>query len=366
MFVHTLQKRTLTTSATAVALTAACVLLLSYPTAVSTGISRGLSICSAVIIPTLYPFMLLAGVLADSPLCRRPGRVAEWTARRLFGLPGCCAPAILLSLVGGYPAGALAISRLYRQEQIDRAQVRRMTAFCVNGGPGFIVSTVGAGLLGSVQAGILLCGAQMAVSLGIGIYLGKGHRHHPSATTAPALPPPRPVAQMVGDTCGALLTMCGFVVLAAALLSLAEAMGVARGVANLTGAAASDVSALLAAILEVSCGCIALAGTGGLTPLWLSLALSWGGLSVQGQLAAALPGERLLTPGFWSWRLLHGCASGGVALLLFHLFPPDRATVGGRPDALPYSVSAAASVMLLFLSFLTMLCFSEKKAGKTE
>ena len=309
--------------------------------------------------------MLLAGILTDSPLCRRPGTAAKWIARRLFGLPGCCAPAILLSLVGGYPAGALAIARLYHQEQIDRAQVRRMTAFCVNGGPGFIISTVGAGLLGSVQAGVLLCVAQMVTSLGIGIYLGKGHRHRQDATTAPMLPPPRPLAQMVGDTCRSLLTMCGFVVLAAALLSLAEAMGIARVLAAATGMAAGSASALLAAILEVSCGCIALAGADGLTPLWLSLALSWGGLSVQGQLAAALPGERPLTSRFWVWRLVHGCCSGGVALFLFHLFPPDRATVGGRPDALPYSVSAAASVMLLLLSFLTMLCFSEKKTGNT-
>ena len=43
-----------------------------------------------------------------------------------------------------------------------------------------------------------------------------------------------------------------------------------------------------------------------------------------------------------------------------------RATVGGAPAALPYSVSVSASVMLLLLSFLAMLCFSEKKAGKTK
>ncbi|MBR5524592.1 MAG: hypothetical protein IKU51_04930, partial [Clostridia bacterium] len=121
-----------------------------------------------------------------------------------------------------------------------------------------------------------------------------------------------------------------------------------------------------AAVTEVSSGCIALVGVGGVTPLCLSLALSWGGLSVQGQLAAALPEERLLTPSFWGWRLLHGVISGAVAMLLFHLFPPDRATVGGAPAALPYSVSVSASVMLLLLSFLAMLCFSEKKAGKTK
>lgn len=365
VFVHTIRRKSLTGGAIGVGLMAACAALLGYPAAVATGISRGLSVCSTVIIPTLYPFMLLAGLLADSPLCRRPGAIAEAVARHLFGLPGCCAPAILLSLVGGYPAGVLAISRLYRQGQIDRQQMTRMTAFCVNGGPGFIISTVGAGLMGSVQAGILLCAAQLIVSVGIGIALGRGHRLTKLQKNAPPLPPARPVAQIVGDTCSALLTMCGFVVLAACVLALTEAMGVARGIAGVMWASPAAVSALLAALLEVSCGCVALAGMGTLAPFWLSLCLSWSGLSVQGQLAAALPGERLLTARFWGWRLLHGVCSGALTLLLFHLFPPDRWTVGSRPAALPYSVSAAASLMLLLLSFLAMLCFSGKSTGKT-
>jgi len=364
VFVSIVSKQKVGNVAYTAALLGVAVLLLWRPQAVATGISRGLSICTGVIIPTLYPFMLLSGLLSDSPLCRRPGRVTNWLTRRLFGLPGCCGPAILLSLVGGYPAGTLAIGRLRQQGLVTDAQVKRMCAFCVNAGPGFIISTVGAGLLGSVRAGLLLCIAHVTVPVCIGIALGRGHRRQAIAATA-INQSPRPIAVMVADTCSALLTMCGFVVLAATVLSLAEALRLSLWLNSLTGVAASYWSAGFATLLEVSSGCVALVGKKA-APFWLCLALGWGGLSVQGQLAAAIKGPALLTPSFWGWRLLHGVASGLLATLLFALIPTAIHTGSQIQTALPYSVSTTASVMLLVLSFLAMLCFSPKKTGKTE
>lgn len=364
----TVKKKSITDWSYLSVLVALCLLLLHYPNAMATGISRGLSICSTVIIPTLYPFMLLAGLFANSSLCRHPGRLITAVTRRLFGLPGCCGAAILLSFVGGYPAGAIAIAQLRQRGQITKEETRRMTVFCVNGGPGFIVSTVGAGLLGSVRAGTLLLVAQIAISVVFGMLLGRGHRHTNEALTAP-LPPKKPMAQIVSDTCASLLTMCGFVVLAAAGLALAEGCGLAQGLAATLHLKPSTISAVLAAITEVSCGCIALTGSGVFTPLWLSLALSWGGLSVQGQLAAVLPGERIIGIRFWQWRLLHGVLSGGLAVGLFALFPSHHSTLQSDAAVVPYSVSVAATLMLLLLSFLAMLCFSnfsEKKTGNVS
>lgn len=365
MFVRVMHKRRLWEWGYGVGLAVAAVVLLGYPAAVATGISRGLSICTTVILPSLFPFLLLAGLLTESPLCRRPGRMAGWVARRLFGLPGCCAPAILLGVVGGYPAGMMAVGGLYRQGQIRREEWRRLSAYCVGAGPGFIISTVGAGILGSTEAGILLFVAQVAATGIIGIGLGKGHRQD-SEQLHTHLPPRRPFARIVGDCCGSLLTVCGFVVLAAMVLAVLEGTGWAASAARLCGMDTATVSGILAAVLEVSGGCVAVAGLGGLTPLWLSLTLSWAGLSVQGQLAAILPEERLLGGYFWRWRLCHGMLAGGIAVALFHWFPPGYTTGGGIAQAVPYSVSMPASAMLLLLCFLTMLCFSQKKTGKTD
>ena len=100
-------------------LLAACVgagaALLLWPEATSTGVSRGLSICSSVIIPSLFPFLVLSGFLVKSGVSAALGRRLERPTRFLFGLPGCCAAGILIGFIGGYPAGAIAVGELMKQ-----------------------------------------------------------------------------------------------------------------------------------------------------------------------------------------------------------------------------------------------------------
>lgn len=370
MFIRTLHRRSLHTAALLLAFGSAAFVMLHWPQALANGVSRGLSICSGVIIPTLYPYMILAGFLTDSPLCTHPGKFTAFATTHLFRLPACCGPAILLSLVGGYPAGAIAIGRLRNNRQITDAQAQRMTLFCINGGPGFIVSTVGTGLLGSTRAGWLLFAAHAITSIGIGIITARGAEKKAELDLTPthAAPQKRTVTQIVQDSCTALLTMCGFVLLATAGLSVFEASGISLALQQASGIAASSWSSAVSAVIEVSCGCIALADCGGLAPFWLSLCLGWGGLSVQGQLTAALKnsknGKNLLTSSFWIGRLAHGCISGLIATVLFDLIPVDLHTVGQNgTTAVPFYASSSASTMLLFLIFTAMLCFYPKKTG---
>lgn len=366
MFIHTLHKRSLRTLGAAMLFLLVTAVMLMWPLALRNGVSRGLSICSAVIIPTLYPFMILAAVLTDSPLCTKPPRLAGVITKRFFRLPPCCGPAILLSIIGGYPAGALAIGRLYDSGQISAATARRMTLFCVNAGPGFIISTVGVGLLGSARAGLLLFIAHVATSLGMGFLLARidNTRNKPEADAARPTVSPRPFAVMVQDTCSALLTMCGFVLLASSVLSVWEASGLPLHLQNFTHQPASAFSAVVAVLTEVSCGCIAVAGGSNATPFWLCLCLGWGGLSVQGQLSVALAPvskeRRVLTLPFFTCRLIHGVVSGVLASVLFHFIPLDLPTVNETVSTVPFYASSSASLMLLMFSFISMLCFSKK------
>lgn len=366
MFIRTVHKHSLYTAGVGAALITTAFVMLRWPQALANGVSRGLSVCSSVIIPTLYPFMILAGVMTDSPLCTRPSKFSATVTRRLFRLPACCGTAILLSLVGGYPAGALAIGRLRNSGRISVAEARRMSLFCVNGGPGFIVSTVGAGLLGSPRAGWLLFAAHAVTSLMMGIILARADKAGATAEIpSTAVNPPRPLAQVVQDTCAALLTMCGFVVLAAAGLSVWEASGLPHTLQSISGVPAVSWSTAAAMLTEVSCGCIAITGSGTLAPFWLCLCLGWGGLSVQGQLSVALKGQRgenILTRAFWGGRLVHGCVSGMIAFLLFRVIPVNLPTAS-QPSATPFYASPSSSLMLLLLSFTAMLCFYPKKTG---
>lgn len=62
------------------------------------------------------------------------GRRLEGVTRALFGLPGCCAPGILIGFIGGYPTGGMAVGELVESGQITGEEGRRMLRFCVNGG----------------------------------------------------------------------------------------------------------------------------------------------------------------------------------------------------------------------------------------
>jgi len=363
LFFHVLHKQRLLNAGLLCGLTAAAAALLVWPEAVSAGVSRGLSICGAVIIPSLFPFLVLAGFLVRAGIAAALGRRSERLIRLLFGLPGCCGTAILIGMVGGYPAGGTAVGELVASGAITAAQGRRLLRFCVNGGPAFIISAVGAGMLGSASRGALLFAAHIAVSLLIGI----ASRSKSSAEPQPPpqktqkLPVTAAFVESVNAACRSLLYMCGFVVLFAALLTLADVSGAGAVLQRLIsapltalGGGATGLGSVnwLPMGLEVSSGCIEAASGGRLAPLLLGITLGWGGLSVHCQMAASLAGQKLIDRRFFRFRLLAALLGGLVSLLLFRFVPvPGLAgTVpAGTPQIRPFTTSAAGSVALLLM-----------------
>ena len=368
MFIKTIHKSGIQTFGLLLVIAGAGAALLAWPGAVATGVSRGLSICSSVIIPSLFPFLVLAGFLVRSGVSQSLGRRLEKPTRKLFGLPGCCAAGILVGFIGGYPAGGVAVGQLVSQGDITPRQGRRMLRFCVNAGPAFVISAVGAGMLGSVRYGAVLFAAHIAASLLMGIGQRVWMGRHPvvdrvpmeARRPAPRLPVSTAFVESVNAACRSLLYMCGFVVLFAALLSLSDASGLAGFFQHVitrpliwAGADTAEIPNLLAGILEVSCGCVEAAGSGAAAPFLLGFIMGWGGLSVHCQLAATLHEHKLLDRNFFISRLLHGLLAGGLSLLLFRFVPLPLDVFNPMQDAriTPFTTSAAASVALLLMNF---------------
>ncbi len=321
-------------------------LILLRPEAVAGGISRGLSICASVIIPSLFPFLVLGGFLSRSGVAAAVGSRLERITRLLFGLPGCCAAGILIGFIGGYPAGGAVVGELVRSRQISRDEGRRMLRFCVCGGPGFIISTVGAGLMGSTAFGVILFAAHIAAAMILGI-LGapRGNRRYVK-TDSPCRPRgsvATAFVESVTAACQSLLSMCGFILLFSGLLALPNTFS------------ASDnrtVSALLSCLLEVSCGCVAAAELGELAPFFLGIAVGFGGLSVHCQVASSLAGTGVLTPHFWLARLSHGFLTAVLTLLLLRLVPVTIPVFGTSSQPVIRAVSGHVGISV----FLLMLC----------
>lgn len=98
----------------------------------SKGAENGIGLCLSTLVPSLFPFMVLASYITDSGLAEKIGRHLSWLTKPLFGLDGCFASAIILSLVGGYPVGAKTVNLLYKKVRRIKMSVNGQVCFwCV-------------------------------------------------------------------------------------------------------------------------------------------------------------------------------------------------------------------------------------------
>lgn len=369
MVVGVVNGRRLKTAGLFGVLLVAGVLLFGYPAAAAAGASRGLSLCSSVIIPSLLPFLVLTGVMMRSSVGEAVGRLIGRPVGWLFRLPPAAGGAVILSFLGGYPVGAVAVEQLLSRRQIDERDAARMMHFCVNAGPAFAVSAVGAGMLGDVRRGWLLLLAHLLGSVLIGVAESRfadrtGKREF---SRVGALSPATAFTAAVNGAAQALLSMCGFVVLFSVLLSLLDGSGVTAFFDRLIGGGASPAApSLLPGLLEVSCGCLEIAGSPDKSVFLLGFFLGFGGLSVQCQVRAVLGAYPGALARFFTFRVLHGLLSGGLSFLLFRVVPlPVSVLKPGQAALRLFTVSPTVSVCLLFMC-VAFLAAAEKKVGNSR
>ena len=194
--------------------------LLFYPTQAAAGAKRGIGYCVDILIPSLFPFMALSVFVVKSGLAASMGRLTAGPCRILFGLPGSAAAAIVMSMVGGYPVGARAVAALCQEGEITPQEAARMLCFCVNSGPAFVLSVVGAGLLRNAQAGVILLASQLSASLLLGILcsLGVSRKQRGKAVSQKGMGAAQALICSASDAARSMLSMCCFVILFAVLL----------------------------------------------------------------------------------------------------------------------------------------------------
>lgn len=312
------------------------------------GIREGLTLCGDVVIPALFPMMVAANFLARSGGADLLSRLLAPVLSPLLRLPKAACATVVLSFLSGYPTGAALVTRLRQEGRIDGATARRMTDFCINGGPGMILLAVGKGMLGSWQAGWILLICHLCASLLIGAV---GARWAPRPKDAP-FPPSNAegiasaFVNATADACGQILTLSGFVLLFSGLAALTP-----------------PAWQVALPILEVTRGTLALAQAGCPLPV-MAAALGFGGLSVQFQALSQCRGGVSFARIFAA-RTLHAGVSAALCALAVRLFPRAVETAAGsaplfgqRPSLIPCAVG-------MLLTAATMLATAAEKNGSS-
>lgn len=334
--------------------------LLFFPAAAAQGATRGLEYCLIILVPSLFPFMALAAYLVKSGLSDTMGRWLSPITKTLFRLPGCTAATILMSMIGGFPVGARGIAALHQQGSITDQEAGRMASFCVNAGPAFVLSVVGAGLLGNMSAGIVLLSAQLIASIVLGIFLGRRAKAEPVRNTlVKTKKSSAPLIDSTVDAAKGTMYLCAFVVLFSVIIFLLRETGfstlLARGLLRL-GLSPAVCGSALSVMLEVTGGCLDVAILGGSGALF-AFAMGWGGVCVHFQVLSSLTKIQFSRPRFFLHQLIKGALSAVAAVILFQIFPQAAPVFNNTAQSFTGKLSGnpAAAVALVLLC-VVLLC----------
>ena len=140
------------------------VLIIIKPELCASGAAQGLLLSGRVLIPSLFPMTVCTMFIMGSGAFSGLKRVSHVT-QKLFHLSSDEFITVILSLIGGYPVGAKLLNEAVREKRISAEKAGLMLCYCVNSGPAFAVSAVGAGMYSSRVLGFALLAAHLLPSL---------------------------------------------------------------------------------------------------------------------------------------------------------------------------------------------------------
>lgn len=343
--------------------------MLTGGAAVARGVRTGLVVCGEVLIPSLFCFMALSGFLSLSGYAAALSAPLGPFTTRILKLPREMGAVALLSMIGGYPVGARMVATDLERGRVDAGTAGRMLTFCVNPGPPFLVTAVGLGMFGSRKIGVILLVTQLVSTILVG-WIGSLRAPIPRKLAADStyMEPAPALVLAVSNAVSAILTMCAFTILSAAMLSLLADTGFAARAAAILPVEEQTLTAVFSGLLEVTSGCAAAAKMDGISAVVMtSAAISFSGGSVLMQVMSAFPSGAVSFRPLLLSRLAHGVLSSSMTALACLKFGEPLPVWLASPKAtLAATGPKTALVSVCLLAMCAIFSLSLVKSGDRD
>lgn len=116
------------------------VLILVYPARSLFFACNGLNLWFQKMIPALFPFMVLSGVMIRMNLTDSFVKLLKPVLSPLFQVSGSCLYAVAVGFLCGFPMGAVVTAQLYERDKITEKEAEFLLSFCNNIGPVYFLS----------------------------------------------------------------------------------------------------------------------------------------------------------------------------------------------------------------------------------
>ncbi|MCB6994463.1 hypothetical protein LI177_13330 [bacterium 210820-DFI.6.37] len=280
-----------------------CLFMVIFPQTAVYSAQKGISLWAQSVLPALLPFFICANFLNYIGIVRlvRPS---------LFPFA--------MSVLSGYPMGAKIIGDMRKANQISDREAKRLISFCSTSGPTFMIGAVGAGMLGSGAAGVLIAVAHYLGAILNGCVYSCFFRGQTKTRASAQVHKNKELLELFTEAIlsafKSLAIILAYIVLFMFLTDLMHMGGMFSWIPSPVLKAAAK------GFFEMTVGCGALSECAGLSmPLKCILStmvLSWGGLSIIGQSMSMLSGSGVRLPYFMLTKLTHSIFAGIIALLL--------------------------------------------------
>ncbi len=291
------------------------ILLFVYPDSAIRAAEDALRSCAASIIPSLFPCMVLSGLIVRRKLLSPLERFLPM--RQLFRLPSASACPFLLGALCGFPIGAKTTAELVRMGELTKEEAELTCAVSNNTGPAFAVSIAGGVFRNSRPFGWYLYLSQLLSALLVGLLFRKETAHYslpspkgPNKTKPPAESPIRSFAEALSSAASAVIPLCGYIVFFSVLCALVGEL--VTGILPL---------ALLCSLLEFTAGIRVSSSLAGSVGWFLTgFSLGFSGLSVFVQSYSFTSPLGISLRKTLLFKGLQGCICGSMCVLFPVLF----------------------------------------------
>lgn len=310
---------------------------------VTVSVIDALKLCVSAVIPTLFPFFVVSGLLVNLGFVAVLGRVFMPVARFLFKTSGKGAVVFIIGIICGYPTGAKVIADMCRDKSLSKKESERLLAFCNNSGPLFIIGAVGTVMLGNHKLGVVLYIIHLLSAIFTGILLSLFAKNDiaPSESEICVKDIGTAVAQSIENAVRSILNVCGYVVFFSILCVMVK-------------------NVFLISILEVTTGAKTLIARGfdeKIMIILLSGAIGFGGICVMLQVQSAVAGTKISLRLYILGKIIQAIISMIIAFFYVNLFEVKSVflAVNSMPE-----VSYMPLFIFILCGFLSLLRLTKK------
>lgn len=345
--------------------------IISNTSVASLGAHKGILYCVNTLIPSLFIFMIFTSFIVNSGATQNLSKILNPVTKFLFYLPGCTAPIIILSLIGGYPVGARGAKSLYESKEINTEQLNRLMTFSVNAGPAFIIEIVGNILLKNYKLGCLIFIVQVVLSLSIGIISGILARQknlnfyfneNVSKNKKPNISDS--LIKSCSDTSKSIIIMSALIVVFYTLIEILKSSLLTKDILNhffTSNDSINNFRTIFISILEMTSGCNEVIYKSAPTGI-IFFAVGFGGICAHLQIKSIFGEDDFNFIKFTVYRLLNGLLTVLFVPMVMNIFPYYSPTFLNTAQTPQISLSCTnlGSALLVILALYFVICVNYK------